>query len=137
MICVSLTEDTESSGSNSFDVSKVKSWQQVVASIVIIGIGGIVAFLKPETALYITIIVLALVGLMFYIVKRATISSHDMMSGSMVQGHKEGLKVLMDDLNNKKDESNNQHECECYQKMISAIKSRLDIYESLIPRKAQ
>ena len=80
----------------SLDISKIKSWQQVISAIAIFSVVEIASVLKPETALHSTSIGLALILLMFYIVKRSTVINNarenlDKIKKAKREGYIEGI----------------------------------------------
>jgi len=81
----------------SIGISKIKNWQQVISAIAICAVAQISAVLKPETSLQSTGIGLALVLLMFYIVKRSTTLNNSeerltVIRKAKLEGYIEGLR---------------------------------------------
>jgi hypothetical protein len=109
------------------NLSNVKSWKQTIVAIGTVCVNLIFA-IKPETAVYTTIITLGFLLLMAYIVKRSTMSK-DMPIGTELSFHVKGLKILLSEIKFRKSNTNITQECDCFDKMILEINNRVNFYK--------
>jgi hypothetical protein len=116
---------------------KPENWAQVVYAIPVFAVVPIVSALKPETAPYATAVALAVVGLLFYIVKSDAQKNKEVPKPlqdplTETRGYYKGLRGLLDEVIKMKSETSEKQDCECYETMINRIQFGIRIYNNLL-----
>jgi hypothetical protein len=114
---------------NELNLSNIKSWKQTIVAIGITGV-NLLGIIRLETVIYSTIIIVAFVCLMAYIVKRSTMSK-DIPIGTELSFHVKGLKILLSEIKFRKSNTNITQECDCFDKMILEINNRVNFYKNI------
>lgn len=114
---------------NIINPSNIKSWKQVIVAIAITSFNAV--YIKQETAIYSTIIIVSFIAFLFYLVKKSTSNKYTNIA-TKLSGNLEGLNVLMKDIKTKKQSTQDTVECKCFDKLILEITSRIRLYRTII-----
>jgi hypothetical protein len=118
---------------------KPSNWLQVVYGIPVFAVVPITSALKPETAPYSTIIALAIIGLLFFIVHRNQLLTNPTtqvngIDPNMIVGNMKGLEVFLDEIIRTKNLSSSTEECKCYEQMIERVTTNITIYREILSK---
>ena len=115
---------------HNINISKTKSWPQIV-SIIVFGVVNSIGFYKPNYIVPRFIIEILLIALAFYIVHRTTRTPKELTNDYRMEGYVNGSKIHLDEIQSRKKKSKIKKDCECFDKIIEEITSRINIYNQL------